>query len=370
MANLFRSFRFKMIALLGLSMAFAGIVTYVLYKLLQMYYHTYVRLESPLALVRYLVGIIGDVNVFLLVYIPLVILFFFVLTKPYARYFREISNGIHHLANGDFKNRLQILSNDEFGDIAKDINLASVKLQEAVERGDFAESSKDQLVLNLAHDLRTPLTSVLGYLDFILRDEQLTREQIKHYTTIAFTKSQRLEKLIDELFEITRMNYGMLTVEKKPIDLGELLKQLTEELYPVFEKNDLTARVHIAPQMHIHGDGDLLARVFENLLTNAIRYGNDGQYVDVTGSIEDGEVVVQVTNYGDRIPPEELPHIFEMFYTGDKARTHQNGSTGLGLFIAKNIITQHDGTVTADSSLIRTMFEVRLPQNNHPNSPA
>ena len=121
--------------------------------------------------------------------------------------------------------------------------MASEKLQKAVERGDFAESSKDQLVLNLAHDLRTPLTSVLGYLDFILEDDQLASEQIKHYTTIAFTKSQRLEKLIDELFEITRMNYGMLTIEKKAIDLSELLIQLNEELYPVFEKNHLIARL-------------------------------------------------------------------------------------------------------------------------------
>ena len=129
-----------------------------------------------------------------------------------------------------------IPSNDEFGDIARDINLASEKLQQALERGDFAENSKEQLVLNLAHDLRTPLTSVLGYLDFILQDDQLTAEQIKHYTSIAFTKSQRLEKLIDELFEITRMNYGKLTIEKKPIDLSELLIQLNEELYPCFRE--------------------------------------------------------------------------------------------------------------------------------------
>ena len=123
-------------------------------------------------------------------------------------------------------------------DIAEDINMASEKLQKAVERGDFAENSKDQLVLNLAHDLRTPLTSVIGYLDFILEDDQLSQEQMIHYTTIAFTKSQRLEKLIDELFEITRMNYGMMTIEKKPIDLSELLIQLNEEFYPVFEKNN------------------------------------------------------------------------------------------------------------------------------------
>lgn len=362
MAKMMSSFRFKMIYYLGLSMLFSGAITYAIYKALQLYYHTSVMAEDTAAQFRHMMRSIGDLNFFLIFFIPLAILFFYLLTKPYATYFHEISTGIHHLANGEFNNRVQISSNDEFGTIAADMNLASEKLQQAVERGDFAESSKEQLVLNLAHDLRTPLTSVLGYLDFILRDDQLTAEQVRHYTTIAYTKSRRLEKLIDELFEITRMNYGMLTIDKNQIDLSELLLQLNEELYPVFENNHLESRLDIAPNLHIWGDGELLARVFENLLTNAARYGKDGQFVDVNGKLDNGEVVVQVINYGDSIPPEELPHLFDMFYTGDKSRVHQEGSTGLGLFIAKNIVEQHQGTISAESSVIRTVFEVRLPQ--------
>ncbi|MBB6444109.1 signal transduction histidine kinase [Bacillus benzoevorans] len=292
------------------------------------------------------------------------ILLFFFLTKPYTAYLNEISKGIHYLAQGDFKHRVQILSNDEFSDIAQSINLASEKLEEAILRGDFSESSKDQLVVNLAHDLRTPLTSVLGYLDLIMKDESLNKEQVRHYLTIAFTKSQRLERLIDELFEITKMNYGMLPIEKKPIDLSELLIQLKEELYPVFEQNDLIARMNMTSPLSIMGDGELLARVFENLLINANRYGYEGQYVDINGFIDAEEVVIQVINYGDIIPPDELPHIFDMLYTGDKARTHQENSTGLGLFIAKNIVEQHNGTITAESDLIRMIFAVRLPMED------
>lgn len=112
----------------------------------------------------------------------------------------------------------------------------------------------------------------------------------------------------------------------------------------------------------INGDGKLLARVFENLLTNAIRYGYDGKFVDVNGYIDHEEVVVQIINYGDSIPEEDLPYLFDMFYTGDKARSEQQGGTGLGLFIAKNIIEQHDGTISAESNVIRTIFEVRLPK--------
>lgn len=361
MADIFRSFRFKMIQLFGLSMLFSAIITYLLYKTLQLYYYT-TKMENPLTKVRLFIREIGDINFFLLIFIPLSVLFFFLFTKRYAAYFNEISNGINQLANGDFNSRIRIPSNDEFGDIARDINLASEKLQQALERGDFAENSKEQLVLNLAHDLRTPLTSVLGYLDFILQNDQLTAEQIKHYLSIAFTKSQRLEKLIDELFEITRMNYGKLTIEKKPIDISELLIQLNEELYPVFEKNNLTTRINVTPQLIIWGDGELLARVFENLLTNAIRYGKDGQLIDINCNLDAENVVIQVVNYGDCIPPEELPHIFDMFFTGDRARTHREGSSGLGLSIAKNIVDQHQGTISAQSSVIRTLFEVRFPQ--------
>ncbi|MGZ7150148.1 ATP-binding protein [Bacillus sp. BC08] len=362
MAKKMRSFRSKMVMLFALSMIFAGGVTYIIYEGLRIYYKLAVRFEDPLAQFRSMVRQIGDVNFFLIIFIPLSIMFFFFLTRPYLKYFDEISNGIHHLANGDFTNEVRVSSNDEFGYIAREINVASEKLKEAVERGDFAESSKDQLIVNLAHDLRTPLTSVLGYLDLILKDENLTKEQIKHFSTIAFTKSERLESLIDELFEITRMNYGMLKLEKRSIDIGELLIQLDEELYPLLEKKELEARLNITPQLPINGDGKLLARVFENLLTNAIRYGYDGKFVDVNGYIEGEEVVVQIINYGDSIPEEDLPYLFDMFYTGDKARSEQQGGTGLGLFIAKNIVEQHDGKISAESNVIRTIFEVRLPK--------
>ncbi|WP_406797318.1 MULTISPECIES: ATP-binding protein [Brevibacillus] len=367
MAKMIRSFRFQMVKLLGLSLLLSGSVTYVIFKALQFYYRSQVKMESILAPIRQFMREIGDIYFFLIIFVPLAILFFFLLTKRYAVYFQEISRGIHHLANGDFTHHVQIPSNDEFGDIAKDINLAGEKLQEAVQRGDFAESSKDQLVLNLAHDLRTPLTSVLGYLDIILRDEQLTVEQARHYTNIAFTKSQRLEKLIDELFEITRMNYGMLTIQQNLIDLSELLMQLNEELYPSLEKNQLKTRMNVASRLMVCGDGELLARVFENIMTNAIRYGHDGQFVDINGFLAGDEVVVQIINYGHEIPPEDLPHLFEVFYTGDKARSHQNGSTGLGLFIAKNIVERHEGTISAESNLIRTIFEVRLPYEQTPS---
>ncbi|WP_168121381.1 HAMP domain-containing sensor histidine kinase [Paenibacillus sp. HB172176] len=367
MNNGMRSFRSRMIAWLGLSMLVSGVITYALYKALQYYYRENARYGDPVAYWRRMIKEVGDVNFFLIVFVPLSILFFFLFTNRYASYFNSISSGIHNLAVGNFQSRVELHSGDEFETIAEDINRASAQLKKAVERGDFAESSKDQLLLNLAHDLRTPLTSVLGYLDFLLKNDDLTPEQIRHYTTIAHTKSLRLEKLIEELFGIAKMNYGMLSIEKKPIDLSELLHQLSEEMYPVFEKNRISARLRAAPGIIVEGEGELLARVFENLVMNAARYGKDGQFVDIEARLESIEeenaaaAVVQVINYGHVIAEEELPLLFDMFYTGDKARSPQEGGTGLGLFIAKNIVEQHGGTITADSSITRTVFEVRLP---------
>ncbi|WP_242273478.1 HAMP domain-containing sensor histidine kinase [Bacillus cereus group sp. BfR-BA-01538] len=361
MTKIMKSFRFKMLTFFALSMLLAFGGTYMIYKGL-LYYKTMVLHIDPLEQFRS-TGRAFEDNTFLLIsFILLSILFFFFLTKPYLKYLNEISKGIQYVANGAFTNKVQIPSNDEIGDIARKINIASEQLKKAVERGDFTESSKNQLVVNLAHDLRTPLTSVLGYLDLILKDENLTKEQIKYFSTIAFTKSKRLKNLIDELFEITRTDYGVLKLNKKGIDISKMLIQLDKELYPLLEKHHLEARLHVDPHLYINGDENMLARVFENLLTNAIRYGDTGQFVDMNGYIDGREVVIQIINYGDSISEEDLPFLFDMLYTGDKARTGQQEGTGLGLFIAKNIVEQHHGKISAESNAIRTIFEVRLPK--------
>ncbi|MBG9735673.1 HAMP domain-containing sensor histidine kinase [Paenibacillus alvei] len=369
MGKLLRSFRFKMILLLACSMLLSGIITYSLFKAMQLYYHT-TRLEDPFTVVRYFMRDVGDIYFFLIIYIPLTITLFFLFTRRYSAYFREISTGIRYLADGDFTREVQITSNDEFEEIARDLNQASLKLRGALERGDFAERSKDQLILNLAHDLRTPLTSVIGYLDFILREEALSDEQRRHFTEIAFAKSKKLEKLLEELFELTRTNYGKQSISKNQIDVGELLMQLNEEMYPVYENQQLISRMSIDPHLTVLGDGDMLARVFENLLMNATRYGSDGKYIDIHARSEAGAVVIQVVNYGAYIPPEKLPHIFDMFYIGDESRTQREGSTGLGLFIAKNIVEQHHGSITAQSDVICTQFKVCLPMYIAPSHKA
>lgn len=357
------SFRVKLILTFLLSMTLSSIVTYLAYFLLKLYYQNNALYGSFSSYFRQILRNIGDFNVFFIFFITLSFIFFYILTKPYSRYFSEISSGLHSLARGEFTHEVQINSNDEFKSIATDINSASKKLEKAIEQSKVSENSRNQLIVNLAHDLRTPLTSVIGYLDLIIKDEDLTDEEVQHYLSIAHNKSKRLERLIDELFEVTRMNYGMFEVKKTALDLSDLLNQLKEELYPLFEESELTARITGQSPIKILGEGDLLARVFENLLTNAIRYGADGQYVDIHHFIDQDEAIVRITNYGATISDDYLPYLFDMFSKGDHSRTQQENSTGLGLFIAKNIVKQHEGQISAESDVIKTVFEVRLPLN-------
>jgi len=355
------SFRTKMLGAFVISMLISGAITYLIYLALRYYYRSNVYLGDPLAGWRHWISKIGDLNVFLLLFIPLSIVIFYMITKPYVKYFDNISQGIHHLASGDFTKRVELSTNDELQQIADDINRAAEKLQEATRRGDVAEQSKDQLVMNLAHDLRTPLTSIIGYLGYILQHETLDAERSKHFTSIAYAKSKRLESLIEQLFEITRMNYGHLTVQLKEIDAAELLAQLMEEMLPLFEAYGVEGRMQLDEKLMINGDGELLARVFENLLSNAARYGSDGLYVDVQAERTADAVEVVVTNYGSMIEEEEMGHIFDLFYRGDQSRMHKEGSTGLGLYIAKNIIEQHGGTIVVHSDVTATSFTIKFP---------
>ncbi|KMK76239.1 HAMP domain-containing sensor histidine kinase [Alkalihalobacillus pseudalcaliphilus] len=361
MVKYWQSFRVKMMIWLMLSLFLAGVVTYIFYSILRFIYYNYAVHGDFLFSFRQFLYSFNETTIIMIVFIPLFILFYLLFMNQYTAYFNELSKGIRELAKGNFEHRVNITSHDEFKFVANDLHSASQTLKEAIEKGEFAESSKDYLVVNLAHDLRTPLTSVLGYIELILHDEQLSEDEKKHYLKIAFNKSQRLEKLIDQLFEITKVNYGKKSLKRKELQLSNLLYQLYEEMIPLFEQAQLQVRMEVEEHVMIDADGDLLARVFENLLTNGIRYGVDGEYIDLKAYTLEGSVIVEMINYGEAIPSDEIPYLFDMFYTGDKSRTHQKNSSGLGLFIAKNIIEQHNGEIVVESNVKRTVFKVIIP---------
>ena len=205
------------------------------------------------------------------------------------------------------------------------------------------------------------LTSIIGYLELLAGNTKIPLDMQHKYIEIAYGKARRLEKLIEDLFGFTKLNYGKISMHVAQVDVVKLLGQLLEEAYPNFvEKNlsyDLQSNI---PAKIITADGNLLARLFDNLIGNAIKYGADGKRVLVKIHGDDDVVTVSVTNYGYVIPPDELPLIFNKFYRVEQSRSSSTGGTGLGLAIAKEIVDMHGGTIQVASDLNGTVFTVKL----------
>lgn len=226
-----------------------------------------------------------------------------------------------------------------------------------------AESGrKNDLVAYLAHDLKTPLTSVIGYLSLLREAPDMPPEQRGKYTLIALDKALRLESLINEFFEITRYNLQEITLEKETIDLKFLLVQLAEEFYPALEAHGKTIAIHAGEALTVQADPDKLARVFNNILKNALAYSYDNTEITIQACREEGALRVEISNFGKTIPKQKLDVIFEKFYRLDDARSSDTGGAGLGLAIAREIVTAHGGTIAVTSENQVTTFHVTLPE--------
>ena len=220
---------------------------------------------------------------------------------------------------------------------------------------------KNDLITYLAHDLKTPLTSVIGYLSLLNEAPDMPLEQRAKYTNIAFEKAQRLEYLINEFFDITRYNLQQVHVDIAPIDLTYMLVQMTDEFYPLARKHGNTITLDSDDILTIRGDANKLARVFNNILKNAIAYSDPDTEINVTAHQQGAQVILRFTNSGPTIPPEKLDQLFEKFFRLDESRSSKTGGAGLGLAIAREIVELHQGTIRAESKDHKTAFIVTLP---------
>lgn len=224
-----------------------------------------------------------------------------------------------------------------------------------------AEQQKNDLIVYLAHDLKTPLTSVIGYLSLLSEASDMPIEQRAKYTGIALDKAYRLEQLINEFFDITRLNLQTLEAQKSRTNLTILLMQTLGEFYPMFEEKGIRVAQNIESELFVFADGDKLARVFDNLLRNAVNYCYPDSPLSCTAKRENGQIIVSIKNRGAEIPKEKLLRIFDKFYRLDDSRGSATGGSGLGLAIAKQIVEQHGGTITADCIDETIEFRVTLP---------
>lgn len=282
------------------------------------------------------------------------------LSQGTIRQINQLMQGTQRLAKGELDQAIIVSSNDELGQMAVQINQMAQQLKLSLAEERMAVQSKNELISNVSHDLRTPLTSIIGYLRLVNEDHYKDEVELRYYTDIAYDKSLRLGGLVNDLFEYTRMGYS--PINRVDINLVELLAQLSVDFSLTGQHEGV--QVVFTPAVEkimISSDGDKLMRTFENLLSNAVRHGREAGRVDLKVSQDPKFAIVQVINYGPPIPQHAIPHLFERFYRADESRTDQTGGSGLGLAIVKTIVDAHHGTIQVTSTTELTMFEVRLP---------
>ena len=275
-----------------------------------------------------------------------------------TRYFEEINQGIETLLADD-ENQIQL--SPEMLPFERKLNTVKRTLAERKAETALAEQRKDELVMYLAHDIRTPLTSVIGYLNLLEEEPDMPAEQRAKRVHIALEKAYRLETMINEFFEITRYNSQQITLSKETIDLYYMLVQLSDELSPVFAPRGNTVALHLAEDMTVEADPEKLARVFSNILKNAASYSHPRTEITISAEKSEHEVIIQFQNSGEDIPSEALASLFDKFYRADKSRSSDTGGTGLGLAIAKEIVVLHGGTISAASKNHVGTFTISLP---------
>lgn len=224
-----------------------------------------------------------------------------------------------------------------------------------------AEAKKNELVMYLAHDIRTPLTTVIGYLNLLEEAPEMPQKQQQKYIRVALSKSERINVLISELFDLTRYNTKEVPLFKTDVDLRCLLSQIKEEFYPTLTAKGNTVKLIVEDELSIFADSDLIARVFANLLKNAAAYSDAGTEINVTAVREGEFATISFQNVGDTMSPEALVSMFDKFSRLDQARTSETGGAGLGLPIAKEIVELHGGAISANCNGRTILFTVRLP---------
>lgn len=286
---------------------------------------------------------------------------FLLLQKKSMDYITQLSTAIRNISEGDLNTTVEVVGDDEFSAMAANLNKMVGDIRTLMDKERESERTKNELITNIAHDLRTPLTSIIGYLELLSGSANMTPEMEKKYINITYTKAKRLEKLIEDLFGFTKLNYGKVSMKVTKVDIVKLLSQLLEEFYPNFMDKNLAYELQSnVPAKIINADGNLLARLFDNLINNAIKYGAEGKRIVVKIHATETIVTVSVTNFGYVIPKEELPLLFEKFYRVEQSRSSNTGGTGLGLAIARNIVEMHGGTIGVASDLNGTVFTVKL----------
>lgn len=348
-----------------LSIVLAIVSTYLLLELL-FFVYDYLSISLVNDLFRRVRRAIGIFVPLIIVGIVLFIGFYLLLNRRLIQNMEQITATVQRMADGNLDARCSVASDDEIGRLADNINRMAEQIKLSLEEERLAERTKNELVTSVSHDLRTPLTSIMGYLGLVEQDRYRDEVELRHYTNIAYEKAKRLHVMINDLFEYTRMNGGM-ALNTKPLNIVELAGQLCVHYRHPMEQEELTISMHSGEDQYwIEADPDKLVRVFDNLLTNAMRYAPRGSAMEIFLRRRGAWIMISVHNRGEPIPEHDLPYIFDRFYRVEKSRSEHRGGSGLGLAISKTIVELHSGMISAVSNEEGTFFTVELPSSSVP----
>lgn len=294
----------------------------------------------------------------LIIWVIGILVLLYRLLKKVFGYIDEVGKATEDLVNKDVE---YIELPDELEEIKNRMNHLKRESEKNEKLAKENEEKKDELIVYLAHDIKTPLTSMIGYLSILDEIDDMPKKKQKNYISIALDKSYRLEDLINELFDVARFNSEKIVLEKEELNLNLILEQIIDDFYPTLRELNKSIKLNYNEPISINGDSDKLSRVFNNLIKNAISYSKEESEIVINLKKDNNNAIVEVINKGKQISKEKLSKIFEKFYRLDSARTSRTGGSGLGLAIAKDIVELHNGTIIAESNEEETTFRVTLP---------
>ena len=295
--------------------------------------------------------------ILIIIWVIITLIMLYRMLKKVFSYINAVSDASNQLLD---KNVSMIELPDELEDIQSKMNILKMTSEKNERLAEENEKRKNDLIVYLAHDLKTPLTSLIGYFSLIDEVKDMPQNQREKYVKIALEKSYKLEDLINELFDIARFNSETIVLEKEEMNLNMMIEQIIDDFYPILKDLDKEIKYKSDDKIIIDGDPDKLYRVFNNLLKNAINYSTD-KTIKIEASRQDDKVNIIVSNKAKKIPEEKLARLFEKFYRADSSRTSKTGGSGLGLAIAKEIVELHDGTIKATSDDKYIKFYIELP---------
>ncbi|WP_230912724.1 sensor histidine kinase [Agrilactobacillus fermenti] len=304
----------------------------------------------------------NQIFLLILVVIDVLVVYWRIMRRFHQIEMRHVISELHYIADNHFDHRITFKVNPELEKVVSSINALVDSTNRSIGEERRIEKSKDELITNVSHDIRTPLTSIIGYLGLIEDKQFKNQAELLKYTHTAFEKSKQMKVLVDDLFEFTKIQQTATTLNYMSTNMTNMLAQLAAS----YELEAQKQKIHILTQTRpdpliMDADPEKLSRVFNNLIINAFKYGQDATKLLLRARQVGTEVIIQVTNNGQPIPEASLAHLFDRFYRVESSRSHETGGSGLGLAIAQSIVALHGGFIYAVSDKTRTSFVIHLP---------